>query len=412
MRKPHPTALLALTSALVVGSAVAQPIPTQADIDLAVETLHESARSSDPDIARLNALQAWPVLAAAARAPGAGCNQILWAAECALRATLPIEGRDLIEIGLKNGCPAADLLHLKAWQLEFAPDGTRMGPGAPLDECEATYLRAAELHEQRVPPNVELLASVYGRAAELAAYRGDLRAAETRAWKALSRNPSGPALIPLASVYMRGASPRLGEGTSLEKLATILEPHAMGALIDQRVLELTAMVEADPDDGNALAGMAFHSLIVDEPNHTAIGLRHAEKAVVLAPKNPEIWYLLGMAEQRAGRLPEASGSYRRQAQLHPGTSATVLAVNSLALVDLERNVSDQDHERNLGLIHSVIGQVALEPAIHETRSRVLQALGRKSEACSALSDGLLVATGPQHAEVKATIESRLSDLGC
>jgi tetratricopeptide (TPR) repeat protein len=154
--------------------------------------------------------------------------------------------------------------------------------------------------------------------------------------------------------------------------------------MDIRMKELAERLRLGRDDARALVAAGFYALLGESEIEQVYAARYLEEAVTLGPTRPDLWYLRGRLHARLEQREEAIAAWRRQMREHPGAPATRLAVNDLAQYLATTVTPREDLEAILPALESQISLTPDEAAMHDTRGRVLLALGRKGEALAAL----------------------------
>lgn len=378
--------LLLLTAAPAAGPALAQ----SDELERAWTTLQEAAAADAAAEEKRLAERALPALLARLESGEARCEDVFLAGEAQVRAGRPLETLSTLERAEKMACSEADRLQLRAWALEFGTDGTRRGPGAQLRAAEEAWFRAAHLLREAPQPDPAAIAGAIGNAAELALLRGAHDKAFERALAGLRIAPTQPQQEALALTLVRAGSPLHGEGASLDLVAEVVDQAALVRITDVRLQGLRTELDARRHDPDVLAAVSFYALLAGTEYELYNALRYLREAVGLKPDLPDGWYLLGRTHEARGELEAARQAWTRQVENRPEAPATRLAVNSLAWLEAEVLSSRENGEKALALLDAEIEKTPREAAFHETRARLLDALGRSAEACEAANAALLL----------------------
>src|SRR5206468_3808359 len=126
--------------------------------------------------------------------------------------------------------------------------------------------------------------------------------------------------------------------------------------------------------------VAFYALMTGDDMEADNAEHYLVQAAALDESQPELWYLMGRVHEQAGKLEEAADNYRRQLKDHPGTESTRLATNALANVLLDAHAGAPLLQQALASLEAEIARTPGEAALHDTKGRLLAAMGRKSEA--------------------------------
>jgi tetratricopeptide (TPR) repeat protein len=356
---------------------------TPEELEAARESLRLAAEATTVAEGRRLAAEALPALLERAGNPEANCYELYLLVEAQIRANLASDALSTERRAAELGCDEADRLQLRAWALEYSPEGVRRGEGAQLRAAEAAYRRAADLLSRRPEQDHARIAGCLGNASELAHARGDHEAAFELARTAIQLAPTPRQREQLGLVVLLAGAPLHGEGTCLDLVGAHVEEQQLVRLTDMRLQQLRKRLDQGHDDATALAAVAFYAVMAGTEYELVNARRYLLEALALDDSLPDAWYLLGRVREQQQRIPEAKQAFREQVAKRPGAAATRLAVNGLAYLEGEILDSPEAGERALALLDAEIEETPLEAAFRDTRARLLLALGRKDEACAA-----------------------------
>ncbi len=386
------TVARAIAVVLLLASAPGAPIAAETaaapppDVPAAVRLVNEAAVATDPATGRDLARRAIPALLEAAVGTS-DCALLATLAEAQLRAGLAADAIATIGRTPQPPCEPAAFTHLAAWAREFAPDGSRRGPGADLPQARELYFRAASQYGQRADSadlhEETALALISG--AEIALQLGDATAAREAGLRAL-RLARDTALATRAGVLvLAAAGPELGEGSATNLVAEITgdRRELLRDILDARNRQVGAELEIRPGDPNLLAAAGFYSLFAGGDVGLALARHHLERAAATGFPLVELNYLRGRLARDMGDRARAADLFRAQVREYPDAAASPLAANDLCWMIAEDGAPVAEMESALALLDGQIGRAPREAALHETRSRLLERLGRHAEALAA-----------------------------
>lgn len=359
--------------------------PPAATVDEARELLAKSTAALDADEAAAYARRALPALDRTLEASPDDCWTLLVAAEARIRARLPKEAKLVVGRAMAAECDEAAVSSLAAWATEYAPDGTRRGPGAKLDRAEALYLHAAALYGAD-PASVDLAATAIGSAADVALARGEAARAQELALQALRGTPSRDLRTRSGVLFLRAAGPRIGEGAATDVLAPLVDKETLRAILDARVADLQKELARKPGDPDLEVAAAFYSLFTGGDLGIALALRHAREAARSGRKLLELEYLQGRIANEMDDPDEAKRHYRLQIAEFPDAAVTRLAANDLALLLVAKGGAPEEMADALRALDAALARSPDEAALHDTRAQLLGKLGRSAEALQAMEE--------------------------
>ena len=380
------TFLRLATLVLLLAAGVARPAAAQSDeLERAWASLKEAAEATSPAEEKRLAEGALPVLLARVAEDSVRCEDWFVLGEAQIRAGRPVEALRSLKSAEELSCDEADRLRLRAWALEYAPDGTRRGPGAQLRAAEEAWFRAAHLLREKPESGPVEIAGAIGNSAELALLRGAHDKAFERALAGLRIAPTQPQKESIALTLVAAGSHLIGEGAALDIVAGLVDDATLVRVTDVRLQRLKTELNERRHDPFVLASVSFYGLIAGTEYELYNSLRYLQEAVNLKDDLPDGWYLLGRTYEARQEPDAARDAYRRQMEVVRESPATRLATNSLAYLESEIPSSPEGAEWALERLDAEIAKTPDEAPFHDTRARLLWTLGRNEEACAAAS---------------------------